>query len=255
MSSMLAALILVGVIPMGLAVWAKRRTSLSHALVWAVVAWLGWGLAFLLEDLDAARYCALGLTGCAGVAVLGARRPHVVAWNFVVVGLFAVMILPMVETHVIGTHSLDGLRVLFLAGTIAVGIINYLPTRFAPAAFLLALVCGGELMSLMAPTWLPVRMIVDLLLTAVPWIAWMSVRRHDAERPPFDRLWLSFRDSWGLVWSQRVREQFNNAAEHAGWPIKLMWQGLVQEKNTPALEPAEQAKIVETLRAALQRFL
>src|SRR5260221_8213543 len=123
MSFMLAALILAGSLPIGLAIWAHRRTSLSHALVWALIAWLGWGFAFLSAEFDPARYCAVGLTGCAGVAVLGARRPHVYAWNFVVVGLFAVMVLPIVETHIIGTRSLDGLRVLFLASAVAVGIV------------------------------------------------------------------------------------------------------------------------------------
>ena len=34
---------------------------------------------------------------------------------------------------------------------------------------------------------------------------------------------VSFRDSWGLMWSQRFREQFNRAAENAGWPITLRW--------------------------------
>jgi len=33
--------------------------------------------------------------GCAGVAVLGARRPGMTAWNFVVAGLLAVLLLPV----------------------------------------------------------------------------------------------------------------------------------------------------------------
>ena len=90
------------------------------------------------------RYCALCMTGCAGIAVLGARRPHVFAWNFVVLGLFAVMVLPLIETQIIGTHPVDTLRILFMGGTIAVGILNYLPTRSAPAAFLLLVASVGE---------------------------------------------------------------------------------------------------------------
>src|SRR5260370_314993 len=83
------------------------------------------GLAFLCDDSEKAdmqpgRYCAVCLTGCAGVAVLGARRPHVLAWNFVVLGLFTVMVLPLMETQIIGTHPVDGLRIFFMAGTIAV---------------------------------------------------------------------------------------------------------------------------------------
>jgi hypothetical protein len=258
MQMVLTALMLAGLVPLGLALRANRRTSLAHALAWGLSAWLSWGLAFAVADGDQGRYCALGLTGCAGVAVLGARRPGVFAWNFVVVGLVAVMVLPLIETAIIGTRSADGLRIFFLAGTIAVGIINYLPTRLAPAAFLLMLVCAGEITLLDAPAWLSVQgatLGFDLLLTAVPWIAWICLDRKDAERSEFDRLWLSFRDRWGLVWSQRVREQFNHAAENAGWPVQLMWRGLTREKSEPAVTPADQEKFVATLRATLQRFL
>ena len=262
MQIVLLILTIAGSIPIGLALWANRATSLCHALVWTLIAWLSWGVAFLLADIQIAgiepgRYCALCLAGCAGVAVLGARRPHVFAWNFVVLGLFAVMVLPLVETHFIGTHSLGSLRIFFMAGTIAVGILNYLPTRLAPAAALLMIVCSAEVVLLYSPAWLPRldERIFDLLLTAVPWVAWICLKRSNANRSAFDRLWLSFRDRWGLVWSQRVREQFNHAAEHAGWPVKLTWQGLVQEMNTPALAPADQEKLVATLRATLQRFL
>src|SRR5207302_10000421 len=125
MPMVLTALNFAGLVPLGLALRANRRTSLAYALAWTLSAWLSWGLAFALADpegvgMAAGRYCALGLTGCAGIAVLGARRPHVFAWNFVVLGLFAVMVLPLIETAIIGTRSLDGLRIFFLAGTIAV---------------------------------------------------------------------------------------------------------------------------------------
>jgi hypothetical protein len=259
----LACLIVAGLLPLALALGANRGTSLLHAVVWASIAWLSWGVAFLLNDADhagmqAGRYCALCLTGAAGVAVLGARRPHVSAWNFVVLGLLAVMLLPLVETRIIGTHSLDGLRVFFMAGTIAVGIVNYLPTRLAPAAFLSMLIGGAEITLLGAPHWMPGRgegVIFDLLLTSVPWVAWICLLKKDGDRTDFDRLWLNFRDRWGLVWSQRVREQFNHAAEHAGWPVRLSWRGLLQEKNEPALTPADQEKFVATLAKVLQRFV
>src|ERR1017187_10383750 len=118
MPILLAILIVSGAVPIGRAIWANRGTSLLHALVWAMIAWLMWGVAFLCDDLEGAavqpvRYCALCLTGCAGVAVLGARRPHVFAWNFVVLCLFAVMGWPLVETQIIGTKTFDGLRIVF----------------------------------------------------------------------------------------------------------------------------------------------
>jgi hypothetical protein len=261
MSFVLSALIVAGLLPLSLALWANRGTSLLHALIWILVAWLSFGLAFLCDDLERAgmqpgRYCAVCLTGCAGVAVLGARRPHVFAWNFVVLGLFTVMVLPLMETQFIGTYPVDGLRILFMAGTIAVGSLNYLPTRLAPAALLLMLIGAGEMTRLYAPALWPdfgAGMVLALLLSSVPWLAWICLAGRAADRSDFDRLWLSFRDRWGLVWGQRVREQFNNAAQNAGWPVKLAWHGLTHEKDeSPA---ADQEKFVEMLQKTLQRFL
>jgi hypothetical protein len=254
-----AGVIVAGLMPLLLAWRAQRATSLAHALLWACVAWLSWALALLLDDADRpamapARYCALCLTGCAGIAVLGARRPHVFAWNFVALGLFAVMVLPLVETLFIGTHPVDPLRIFFMSATIAVGILNYLPTRLAPAALLLAIACAGEIVLLYAPERMPgeaAGMIVDALLAATPWIGWSCVPRSRTGSSEVDRIWLEFRDAWGLFWGQRVRDQFNQAAANAGWQRTLTWRGV---RATGAGDVDEQA-LASTLRAILQRFL
>jgi hypothetical protein len=257
MQILLVILVFAGTIPIARAVWANRGTSLLHALIWTMIAWLAWGAAFLFDDGDGAalqpgRYVALCLTGCAGVAVMGARRPHVVAWNFVVLCLFAVMVWPLIETRLVGTTTFDGLRIVFVAGTLAVGVLNYLPTRLAPVAFLMTLAGAGEIIQVFAPTWAPGAAFVwDLLLTAVPWLAWSCWFRRDPFRSDFDRMWLDFRDRWGLVWGQRVREQFNHAAENAGWPIQLRWLGLRRLDDTDLDRP----EFVELLAKTLQRFV
>jgi len=263
MRMVLLALVVAGLLPLSLAWRANRRTSLAHALLWANAAWLWWGVAFLVGDIDqagmdAGRYCALCMTGCAGVAVLGARRPHVFAWNFVVLGLFAVMTQPLWETMFLGTLPMDGLRVFFLAATIAVGILNYLPTRLAPAALLLLVAIAAELAALYAGDWLFAAgglWIAHLLLMSAPWLAWICLAERRAPRSDFDRLWLTFRDRWGLVWGQRVREQFNSAAGHAGWPVRLYWQGLAVRETDAVVTSGDREKMQETLRAVLQRFL
>src|SRR5205814_8699122 len=95
------------------------------------------------------RYLALSLTGCAGVAVLGARRPGVGAWNFVLFGLLAVALLPLAECLITGGElHLAGPRTLFLASTLAVPFCNYLPTRLGPAAVLLAVASALALATL-----------------------------------------------------------------------------------------------------------
>src|SRR5262249_48225547 len=91
-------LVLRTLYPLNRAWGASRGTSLTHALAWASGAWLAWlylaiGPAIWGERVrvvEPARYVALCLTACAGVAVLGARRPALWAWNFVVLGLLVI---------------------------------------------------------------------------------------------------------------------------------------------------------------------
>jgi hypothetical protein len=204
---------------------------------------------------------ALGLTGCAGVAVLGARRPGVGAWNFVLLGLLAVFLLPVAEA-LFGGQGLwvDMPHALFLAGILGLGLLNYLPTRLAPAAGLLALGCAVELLKLGSwpygmdfAGWLQPS--GRLLLAVAPWIAWARLSGKRTSACEVDRLWLDFRDRFGLVWGQRLREQFNRAVAHGGWPVQLRWQGLaVLPASGPAPDPELAATLAGLLRALLKRF-
>lgn len=243
-----------GVYPLLVAWRAHRQTSLTHALAWAVLAWLGWGVALAANDsgmATATRYFALALTGCAGVAVLGARRPGVTAWNFVVGGLLVVLALSLLESFFIrgGVVQPGGVRAFFLAGTLAVGTLNYVPTRVGLAAALLAVACGLELADLLGGG-VRFRLIVDVLVVLVPWTAWLATRSH-RERSPADRLWLDFRDRFGFVWGQRLREQFNRSATHANLPAELTWTGL-RFRDGAAAET--QAASFTTLQALMKRF-
>src|SRR5881392_2851339 len=115
-------------VPLAAALRANRSTALFHAVVWAWLAWAGWGLA-LGWDAKPWGYLALGLTGCAGVAVLGARRPGAAAWNFVVVGLLAVLLLPLAEGALTGIPvQLGAVRTAFLIVLLGTVIVNYAPT-------------------------------------------------------------------------------------------------------------------------------
>jgi len=256
MPIVLILLFVTGSAALVLAWLATRATALFHAVHWSIAAWLTWGLAIFVPERathpDPLTYVALCLTGCAGVAVLGARRPHVTAWNFVVLGLLAVMVLPLVEKTFIGTQSLDWLRITFLAITLGVSVLNYLPTRFGPAAFLGGLACAAEMIAIAAPEPLQRGMESDVLrscLMAVPALG--LVRLFPAATNELDQMWRDFRDAWGLVWGERVREQFNRSAANAAWPVHLTWFGF---KFTRPMDAATQAAVRDTLRALLSRF-
>jgi hypothetical protein len=249
-------LLLSAVYPLGVAWQKNRRTTLRHSLLWAWLAWLAWllvvGSGAIRPDFDGplGRYLALCLTGCAGVAVLGARKPSAAAWHFVVVGLLAVLQLPVAEGF--GTPRLNAVYLAFLGTTLALGLLNYLPTPLAPAVLALAIACGIEIAGLAnatLPEWL--TPLGRCLLGLTPWLALASLSLRGKAETEFDRTWLSFRDRYGVVWGQRTREQFNRAAANAGWPLTLAWHGLMATGEGAAPEPT---LVLETLCALLKRF-
>src|SRR5262245_64483956 len=97
-----------GFYPVWRAWQANNRTSLNYAVLWAAVAWLAWSWLFAAtwagqdSAIKTCRYLALSLTAGASMAVLGARRPGAGAWNFVLLGLLAVMLLPLAENWLAG---------------------------------------------------------------------------------------------------------------------------------------------------------
>src|SRR5437660_1354378 len=107
-----------GAYPLRIALRANRHTTLRAALVWTAAAWASWGVVIFMNanqpmEHGILRYLSLSLSGCAGVAVLGARRPGVQAWNFVLLSLLVVLLLPLAEGW--GGINLTPLQRLFLA--------------------------------------------------------------------------------------------------------------------------------------------
>jgi hypothetical protein len=248
-------LLLAGFYPLVTALRANRRTTLWQPLLWALLAWGAWTAVAAIHLAGAERaarmasYLALCLTGCAGIAVLGARRPGVAAWNFVVVGLLAVLLLPVLNG--MGEPRLETAHALFLGVALLVPLGNYLPTRLGLAALLLNAGCLAELAFVLGWDLPPAVFAGGIELLAVsPWVAWLLMRYRVAPRTEFDRMWLAYRDRFGFVWGQRIREQFNRASHHAGWPVVLRWGGL----ETTTGSPPEPAALLATLRAVLKRF-
>jgi hypothetical protein len=242
--------LLSGFCPLFLAWRANQRTTLRSAVAWAGCAWAAWAVsAWVVSAADLLRYLALCLGACAGVAVLGARRPGVAAWNFVVAGLLAVLLRPLAEG--LGELKLSAVHVVCLGAALAVPLLNYLPTRLLPAVLAFAVAGSVELAGLSGLTvaeWL--HEVGRWSLAAGPWLALAAWAGRPAPGTGVDEAWRGFRDRFGLVWGQRLREQFNRAAENLGLPVHLDWSGL--RTRPEAAPPPEQA--LALLRAALKRF-
>ncbi len=251
LNAALGLLLLTGFYPLWRAWRANRWTTLRHAIAWTAAAWAAWvGAAALGPDAGLARYLALALSGCAGVAVLGARRPIVAAWNFVVVSLLVVLLWPVVER--LGDLRPGGFLLVattLLSAAIVVGTVNYLPTRLAAAVLPAGVACAavvGVLLKWLDPAWGAAAL---ALLAVAPWLGLAAARRRVPPADELDREWLDFRDRFGGVWALPAGEQFNRASANAGWGVVLRWTGA-----RPSGDAARRAEALAGLRALLKRF-
>jgi hypothetical protein len=238
MAVLLIALWIAGAAVIASANRANRKTSLRLTMIWVCAAWIavGW---WLWAPKPATSSIALAFTSAAGISVLGARWPGARAWQFVVIGLLGVTLLPLLEADLLGRPlTLSGVRIAFAIGLLGTGVLNYVPTRLGIAAALAGY--GAGLM--FADHQLR---LARMAIAAAPVIGWLSVASRRSGETNTVRLWLDFRDRFGAIWSLRVLEQFNRSAANSGSTTTLKWNGL----NGP-----DGPDSYERLRALLRRF-
>ncbi len=270
---------LCGAIQPWLRAWkGAEGTALRGALAWA-------GLAIALGLLAQAQ-AILGLpesgrpwTGritylmvltilASLTSVLGARNPGGKAWAILMLLLVVVFLIPWLEAggrlrraQGLGQVQLESPWTLFYGLLVLAGVTNFLPTRYGLAALALGAGLVLELLGLTHPGWTTtahaaVWSAVAWSLALAWWLAEWSQRRPSAGANALDRLWLLFRDHWGVVWALRTQERFNRSAELSRWPLRLTWFGLAaasQESEGPPGESVAQAEA--TLRGLIRRFV
>jgi hypothetical protein len=207
------------------------------------------------------RLAAIGLSFCPVISLIGAKRPQHAAWNFVVLSLWGIVLLPAAETFFLQrgqTIDMGDARGWFLWMLIALGPINYVPTRFWLAAVLLA---AGQVLALSFHLPLVRRDVVPHAETvgaafagAALVAAWLAARSQRVEENPYDRLWLDFRDRFGFLWSLRVQERVNALARQESWPIELAWGGFCNSQTGAPLATID-TPIEPTLRTSLTALL
>ena len=253
-----------------------EQTTLTTSWRWATAsitactgAWILDGLLQTLSD-EWARLMWLAnaiLLLCPAIAVLGARRPGSRAWNwFVLVPLAAVLGWPALTIWGSGGKpgmlQLEGPALIgfVLAGVMGIG--NYLGTRYRGAALLVG--CA-EILILLPLTSFQIAGVADpwwlrLAGMAALAIAVLIARRaadQDARFPlGVDRVWSEFRDTFGIVWAQRVQERVNARSIECGWPVRLAGDRFQWEtgRSPPAAQEAR-TEVEQTLRWLLRRFV
>lgn len=244
------------------------RTTLNSAWWWTVAGILAWSAVELANSWSllvassaaALRLAAQALSFCPAIAVLGAKRPQHVAWNFVVLSLWAVVALPAAETFLLRRGyavAVGDARGAFLWLLIALGPINYLPTRFWLGSLLLAagqVVALSRYLPLIRQSIVAQESTMGLCLVAAALVAAWAVSRRSHRRGAYDGLWLDFRDAFGLFWSLRVQQRVNELARQNGWDLDLRWSGF-RRRTTGDVLPSIDAEIESTLRTSLKGLL
>jgi hypothetical protein len=261
----------------GLAVLLRCRpavlpTTLVSVWWWSLAALIAWAGAEFLAALTPGgdwlaplRLAAIALSFCPAVSLVGAKRPQHAAWNLVVLALWGIVALPAAENYFLHpgqTLTMGDARGWFLWILVLLGPINFVPTRFWLASLLIA---AGQVVALSRYLALLQRPLVshaELMGLALCGLgilaAALAARRATQAANSYDRLWLDFRDHFGLLWSLRVQERVNAAAQQYGWDLDLSWNGFRRKSDggaLPAIDPAMEPALRTTLKGLLRRFV
>jgi hypothetical protein len=249
-----------------------RGTTLVAPWVWGAISVTTVGAVETFLALDgtnaaawapALRYAAAMSTFCPIVALLGAKRPQNVGWQWIVLSLWAILCQPSIEWLLFGgVAEIHPARFWFLMILVFVGATNGLGTRNWLASVFFS--CGQILLLLPYFSAQPViaadRAAACGLLSLFLWGVCLLLTdrrssgvaiRSDANR--LDRVWLDFRDAFGVVWSLRILERMNASATMYDWPVTLTWHGF--EPRASATHVDTPSLVEESFRTLLRRFV
>ena len=251
--------------------WRRLRGSTLVA-PWAW-CWVGlWSLALAemyrgggLEGSTAWYFGFAVTTVLPGMALLGAQRPHDRIWQFVVVSLWVILVLPAVKNTLLEPGSIFQLHPAwgwFLWLLILLGLLNRIGTRYWLAALLVAvgqcLVLAGHL------PWVRHELEgIGTLLGLACFAGAILVVHLQARGAPqsiagFDRAWIEFRDRFGTLWALRVADRINTLAERQQGGLRLTWQGLRDSSDRNQvlqLDADTEAILQQNLKNLLRRFV
>jgi hypothetical protein len=257
---------------------AAEGTTLRGALAWGglalVLAVLAQAVA-LAETVPSGRpwtgritYLVVLAILAALISVLGARSPGSGAWAILMVLLVVVFLIPWLEAAGrlrreagLGVVQLDSPWSWFYGLLVLAGVTNYLPTRYGPAAVVLGAGLLAQWLALTRSGWSDLTRtriwaFVAWSIAASAWCAERCAARPLAGGTPLERLWLWFRDHWGVVWALRTQERFNRTADLASWPARMTWFGVAPTSSTREPDPTPLTTEAETtLRNLLRRFV
>jgi hypothetical protein len=257
-----------------------RGTTLLIPWSWALACQLVFSACVILgqtfstvsqtSDFAAWHFVAACGTFCPFVAMVGAKRPQHVAWNFVVLTLWGLLALPAAEVIFLQPGQqleINSFRSWFLVALLVAEWVNFGFTRYwfstlwliaGQAILLWPYLPWGRLTMLASVAEIDRATIGGLLLANAYFFAFMTARDWKGSGRGLDRLWFDFRDSFGLFWALRLMERVNDTAQQAGWDFDLGWGGFRTKQDFAPLGelPAEiERPLRHTLTGLLRRFV
>jgi len=256
----------VGLVALAWLIRRFRRTTYVAPLVWGAASLITLAATETIiatsghaPDWNAGlRFFATMGTFCPMMALLGAKRPQDRGWQFIALSLWVILSLPSFEWLLFGgVAEIHAARCYFLVVLMGVGALNGVAIRYWPSSLLY---CLGQI-SLIAPYFAELGSItgspwplLGIVLIAGSWLLLaLGWPRPSQSAQPLDRLWLDFRDTFGVVWALRIMERINASATMYDWPVTLGWTGFHPRASATMTETP--AAVEESLRALLRRFV
>jgi hypothetical protein len=247
--------------------WPRiRGTTLVAPWIWASVSLCTLTAVELALSLageagptwaPAARYAAAMSTFTPIMALLGAKRPQDRGWQWIVLTLWIILCQPAGEWLLFGgVAEIHPARFWFQMILVVVGATNGLGTKNWLAS---ALYCGGQVLLLLpfhsvepplAANTAAFWGLAGIFLSAVSVTA-TGVSQREL-RGSLDRVWVDFRDEFGVVWALRILERVNASATMYDWPLHLTWQGFRERESASNEIPS---LVEESFRTLLRRFV
>jgi hypothetical protein len=219
----------VAVVALAAAAYRLRDTTLVAPLLWAVFPNLLLAAGLVKDGTiqDAFTQIVAVTTFCAPLAILGAKRPQNRAWPFVIFAFLVISTGP--QLLAISTGQVRSVMIVpawFYYALVALGLVNYLPTRLCAAAGCWAaaqveLLRGNvEIGAILIPA-------ASLLMVVSG-----SLNFAKSRAAGWDLVWQDFRHLYGLTWALRVMDRANALAIASKSPVRLNWRGF--RYNPPA---------------------
>ena len=268
--------------------WSVRGSTAVPAALWSAAASAIFAMTTLqqvTQDLDIAtlgihRVVVAALSVCPVMSLLGAKRPQHGVWQFIVGALAAVLALPAASAVLIRPGSLPDLHILgrfFLPILVLVGWMNFVGTRRAVAATLIALGHVGLIWPLLpgvqleaavpqatrdlaAISCMTVGGFLALAQAVFAGSRRQSVLADGVQLPPdaefvcrVNACFLALRETLGAAWTLRLVERFDLMATQRGWPVQLTFQGVQIREGSPDLKWEPDA--LRAMEALMKRFV